>query len=230
MLINKYLEKSQQGQVGAVLVLSLIILAVLSVIGVSSMHSSDAQRLQRAKVAHNTAILFEAAEAALKNAEASLLVTPSPLHKPEAIQGVSYEVAKACHNSLMPLIPWKEKMMNSWRSVQQDHPRQYQLSPYQPSQNKTEQNTVFQVEPLKAPVQYAIDFLCFMPALEHTALSLDDTSIRYYPTYQITALARDNNGVVRIALQSTFRLMADMKKSEKAKGLRVTWRELTFAE
>ncbi len=228
MLINShshsYLEKRYQEQTGAVLVLSLIILAVLSVIGVSSMQSADTQRLQRAEVAHHTAILFEAAEAALRYAESTLLAPPSPYSNQDTLYSRAYKTtykdAQACQHKPTPLVPLKDKMIDAWNRAQE----------LEINQQEAYQLKTWQSESVKVPVQYDIDFLCFMPALMSKESSVQGAPLRYYPTYQITVLARDDNGVVRIALQSTYRLMTGIKKPEKAKGLRLSWRELALPQ
>ena len=203
-------------QRGAALIVSLIILGVMTLIGVSSMQRSGLE-LKMVSSAHDRSVAFEAVETALTAIELDLSTNPPPLmnHYSDCSGGGCFN--SECTSGLCfsgEFYPSQERaqcyISDPETTVQNDFWSDKKLDVW----NSNGKHSTVNVEGLKTPVKYIIEFLCFtnVGAEMGTGFSTQGATAsrseneNYKPLYRITAMASGNASRATVVLQSTYRI------------------------
>lgn len=203
-------------QGGAALIVSLIILGVMTLIGVTSMQRSGLE-LKMVSSAHDRSVAFEAVETALTTIELNLSESPPPLlnHYSDCSGAGCFNTE--CNNGLC----FSGEYYRSQERAQcyiSDPDTNFQHDFWSDKKldvwNSTARHSTVNVEGLKTPVKYIIEFLCFTnigPELK-SGFSTQGATVssseneNYKPLYRITAMASGNASRATVVLQSTYRI------------------------
>ena len=212
------LSHAYRSQGGSALVISLIVLLIVTVFGLAAMQSSILQvKLSTSAKERNR--VFAAAESALRVAEQRLvqqtpgfddlhsLCTGSTCFTPDCTEGLcfggEYELTdikkidcEAVHDGDV------EEQLHIWEK----HPSKTPAVAAKDFWNDTSNTIELSVAGLSNPVQYIIEFVCYVDsgAGDGTVAFDRDNDGLGLPLYRITSLAQANNGGSKVMLQSTF--------------------------
>ncbi len=199
-------------QNGAALIVTLILLGIMTMVGVSSSKKSTTE-MKMASGVRERSTAFEAAEAALARVEQDLASNPPRIEDLRSVCAGNGCFNPTCENGLCfdgEYLPgddeyycrvahyanvaervdfWSDTTLNVWQTAG----RHKKIS----------------IDAVNTDVKYIIEFLCYVKKDELTDFD-EQLSNRNNgaPLFRITAYSESNSGKSKVALQSTYKVLA----------------------
>ena len=201
------MKHQRQHQQGAVLLVTMVLLLVVTVLGVSSM-SSTTLGVKMAANNKERQVVFEAAETVLNMAEQKLQDDGiDNTHIMECTSGSADCFDDQCEGGwCFRGVYTSSHTMYACEVEDSSDPSAYQVW-RDPGLNVWETNSKHlevDVTTLESNVKYIVEFMCFTQ--RDLSSPFDATSGNTgVPLFRFTALAENDTGDIRVALQSTYR-------------------------